>query len=128
MASAATTVKVFGAYIIVTGITLMFAPNLLLGIFGFAAAHEVWVRVLGAVALILGYYYWACAAAGVKAFYTISVRGRVAFFVLTVAFVATGIAPWMLVVLGLADLSGAVWTRAALRAEDREIHRGSVEN
>lgn len=38
MNSSALSIRVFGVYVIPTGITLVFAPNLPLSLFGFAAA------------------------------------------------------------------------------------------
>ena len=74
MRSASVSIKVFGAYVILTGITLLLAPNLLLSVLGFASTNEIWVRVLGAVAMVLGYYYWACGSAEAKAFFQCNVQ------------------------------------------------------
>lgn len=53
-------VFVFGLYMLVLGAALVLAPNLLLPLFGFALTDEVWIRVMGQLALYLGVYYvWA---------------------------------------------------------------------
>lgn len=117
MGSSAFTIKAFGVYILLTGWGLLLTPGLILGLFGFAPTTEIWIRVLGALAIVLGYYYWACGAAGAAAFFRATVRGRIAFCVLCVGLVATAGAPWPLLLFGVVDLAGAAWTHLALRRE-----------
>jgi hypothetical protein len=117
MSSAALSVKVFGVYIIVTGTVLVVAPNLLLSLFGLPTATEIWIRVLGAVALVLGYYYWACGVAQTLAFLKASVIGRIAFCAICVALVSLASGPWQLLIFGAADVLGAAWTAVALRKD-----------
>lgn len=117
MQSASVSIRVFGVYVAVTGITLLLVPNLLLAILGFAATSEIWVRVLGAVAVVLGYYYWACGAAQAKAFFRASVTGRFVFAVLCGGLVVIMTAPWQLLLFGAVDVLGALWTASALRKE-----------
>ena len=117
MRSASASIKVFGAYVALTGIALLVVPNLLLSVLGLAAASEIWVRVLGAVAVVLGYYYWECGAAQAKAFFRASVTGRFVFAALCVGLVVFMAAPWQLLLFGVVDVLGALWTIAALRKE-----------
>lgn len=114
---AAQSVKIFGAYLILVGAFLAIAPNLLLSLFGFAEAKEVWVRVLGIVAAVIGYYYWYAGAANARAFFVASVHGRVFVFAAFLALVLLGHAAPPLVLFGVVDLAGAVWTYLALRGE-----------
>ena len=117
MKSSAFTIKVFGIYVILTGITLLLTPNLLLGMFGFADTTEIWVRVLGALATVVGYYYWAAGAANARAFFEASIVGRMLFCAACVGIVMLAGAPWMLILFGIIDVAGAAWTFAALRNE-----------
>ena len=114
--SPAFTNRIFGSYVLLTGATLLIAPQLLLGLFGFTATDDVWVRVVGAVAVVLGYYYRVCAASDVRAFFAASIVGRMAFCAMMAVLVFTGAGPWMLLLFGAVDVAGALWTRAALRA------------
>jgi hypothetical protein len=116
--SSALTIRIFGIYVVLTGLGLLLVPNLILGLFGFAPASEVWVRVLGALAVVLGYYYWACATVGVKAFFRATIPGRVGFCALCVGLVVAAGAPLPLLAFGVVDLLGAAWTYLALRKED----------
>ena len=61
MHPASNSVKVFGLYAIATGIGLVFAPGLVLAPLGIAVPTEIWIRVVGALAAPLGYYYWFAA-------------------------------------------------------------------
>lgn len=117
MQSSALTIKVFGIYVALTGIGLILAPNLILGVFGFAPTSEIWVRVLGSLALILGYYYWACGTADAKAFFRATIPGRIGFAALCVALVFAAGAPLPLLAFGVVDVLGAAWTYLALREE-----------
>jgi hypothetical protein len=117
MQSSAFTIKIFGVYVVLTGIGLVLTPNLILGLFGFAPTSEIWVRVLGALAVILGYYYWACGTAGAKAFFKATIPGRVGFAALCVGLVVAAGAPLPLLAFGVVDLVGAAWTFLALRKE-----------
>ncbi|BBN57143.1 hypothetical protein TRE132_52680 [Pseudomonas chlororaphis subsp. aurantiaca] len=47
-------VFLFGLYMLLLGAALVLAPNLLLPLFGFALTDEVWIRVMGQLALYLG--------------------------------------------------------------------------
>ena len=48
---------VFGVYVVLAGVGLLLAPNLVIGPLGFPPPQEPWIRVLGAVATVLGLYY-----------------------------------------------------------------------
>ena len=119
MKSAALTVKVFGVYVALTGLGLLFAPNLLLPVLGLPQTMEIWVHMLGALALVVGYYYWACGVANARAFFVASVQGRMIFCAACLALVAGADGPLPLIALGLVDLAGATWTLLALRSEAR---------
>lgn len=115
MHPAAASIKYFGLYVVVTGIGLMLAPGLVFAPLGIAAPTEVWIRVVGALALVLGYYYWVCGNANVVAFFQATVRGRVAFAVLMVLLIVLFAAPMQLLLFAAVDLAGAAWTAWALR-------------
>lgn len=117
MKSAALTVKVFGVYVALVGLALLFAPNVLLPILGLPKSTEIWVHVVGALALVISYYYWVLAAANVRAFFVASVQGRMIFCAACLALVAGADGPPVLLVFGLVDVAGAGWTLAALRSE-----------
>ena len=121
MTSSAFSVKVFGIYLLLAGCALLFAPNAFLALLWVAEAKEVWIRVLGTVVMIVGYYYWACGNSDVRPFFTASVYGRFFFFLCSGALVAFANAPTILLLFGVTDLFGAAWTLAALRHEGHRL-------
>lgn len=111
---AAATVNLFGYYALFTGLGLLFQPSLVLGLLGIAAPAEVWIRVLGALAIVVGHYYITCAHRNDRHFFQASVRGRFLFAGLTVLLVVAFGAPPQLMLFGAVDVIGALWTRHAL--------------
>jgi hypothetical protein len=115
----ATSVFVFGVYLLLLGAMLVLAPNVLLGWFRIASTTEVWIRVLGMVVLLLGTYYVLAALADVRAFIRWTVPLRASVVVFFIAFVLTGLAPPVLILFGVVDLAGAAWTGWALLRNSR---------
>lgn len=119
MSRAARSVRWFGVYLGVLGAGLALAPNLLLRVFAMAQTQEVWIRVLGVVLFNVGVYYWYAAVAEAQGFFRASVVTRSLVLVAFVAFAALGIAPPMLLLFGVVDFVGGLWTAAALRGDRR---------
>jgi hypothetical protein len=115
MHPASTSIKIFGLYVVITGLGLVFAPGLVLAPMGLPVPAEVWIRVLGVVAAILGYYYWVCGSANLVEFFRASIRGRIGFAVLVVLLIVLFKAPLQLLLFAGVDLAGAVWTALAMR-------------
>ena len=119
MSKPARTVFIFGIYLFAVSLQLLLVPNLLLGLFSLPETHEVWIRVVGLLALLLGYYYVQCARQGLAAFFPLTVYARVAACAGFVFFVLMGWAAAPLILFGLVDLLGAGWTWMTLRGEQR---------
>ena len=117
MSRAAVTIFVFGIYLIVLGPTLVVAPAALTGLFGLGPAEEVWIRVLGAIVTILGFYYVFLARRETTDFFWATVWGRPFVLVFFSAFVIMGLSKPILILFGVVDLLGAGWTLSALRAQ-----------
>ena len=121
MSKAAFTVKAFGVYLLLLGIALILVPNLLLGLFGIPSTSEVWIRVVGLLAFNIGMYYWYAAKSEARPFFLASVYVRAAVPVVFIAFVALGLVSPLLVLFGIVDLAGGLWTFVALRKEQHVI-------
>ena len=117
MSRAARSLLVFGVYLEVLAVTLIFAPNALLSVFGVAHTHEVWIRVLGVVVACIGVYYIVSARHGFRPVIVASVPVRLALAGSFAAFVLLDYAEPAFLAFGIADLAGAVWTAASLRSE-----------
>ena len=115
MSRAAFSVLVFSFYLFALGLVLVVIPNVLLSLFHVPATNEVWIRVVGMLVFILGFYYATAARGELTAFLRATVYGRAAAFVSFVALVVLGLAPPVLIVFGVIDGAAAVWTGLALR-------------
>lgn len=118
--SSAFSVKVFGIYALLTGLNLIFAPNVLLGMFGIPATNEVWIRVVGVLAFNIGVYYWFAAKCEAKAFFEATVYARGFVFVAFTAFVTLGFVNKALILFGVVEVAGAIWTWLALRKDSKK--------
>jgi hypothetical protein len=117
MNNAAKSILVFGIYLLLTGLTLVFLPNTLLGLFGFPAANEIWIKVFGILATILGLYFVQAARENNIGFFRMTLVARVLFMISISALGLLTPGYTMLILFGLVDLAGAAWTWWALRQE-----------
>lgn len=115
MSNSARSVFVFGLYLLVLGIVLLVAPNFLLGMFFLPSTSEVWIRVVGMLVLLLGFYYTQAARKEMTDFFRWTVYVRSTVIVFFTVFVLLGLASPPLILFGAVDLLGAVWTGLALR-------------
>jgi hypothetical protein len=103
------------AYVIVSGISLLFFPNFLLGIFGFEPTQEIWIKVLGMLVLALSFYYYAMYKNGGKEIIRSTVQGRLFFCAGLVAFVILGLVKPVLLGFAAAETGLALWTLSEIR-------------
>ena len=115
MTPAARTLFQFGLYLLVAGSALLLAPARMLQPLGVPVPADVWVRVVGLLAIALGLYYRVAARAELLAFMRLSVWVRLGVAVAFAAFVVGGLAPVALLGFGVIDAAGAAWTARALR-------------
>jgi len=116
MSKAAKSILVFGIFMVLVGLGLLIMPNVLLTLSGYPTTSEVWIRVVGLVVAILGYYYIVAARNELTSLFKASVRARPGVIVVFIVFVALGWAKPILVLFGAIDLLGAIWTGLALRS------------
>jgi hypothetical protein len=117
--NARVSILVFGIYMVVLGLALLVVPNVLLSLFAYPTTTEIWIRILGFIVVVLGYYYIVAARFELTPFFRASVYARPAVIVCFVVFVALGIARPILILFGAIDLLGAIWTGLALRSSRR---------
>ena len=115
MSKGARSVFVFGLYLVVLGIVLLVAPNFLLGLFFLPGTAEVWVRVTGMLVLFLGFYYAGAARKELTYFFRLTMYPRLTVIFFFSAFVLFDLARPPLIVFGIVDFVGAIWTALALR-------------
>lgn len=116
MSNSARSVFVFGLYLVVLGIVLLVVPNVLLGMFSLPSTTEVWIRVVGMLLLFLGFYYIQAARNEMADFFQWTVYVRPTVILFFAAFVLLGFASPFLLLFGVMDILGAIWTGLALRS------------
>jgi hypothetical protein len=97
------------------GLGFLLLPMQILHLFGLTAGDDVWIRFVGMLASIIGFYYIQVARAGLDRFIPWTVPGRYyagANMVLLV--VLNKVGPGMLLFAAI-DIAAATWTWVALR-------------
>lgn len=110
MDKTAFTIRIYSFYLFLMGAVLVFIPNFILNLFGFAETSEIWIRMLGLFTFTTGIYYFYSSINNQQAFYKATIFGRIFFFLMTVVFVFAFHQSPMLALIGSVDLIGALWT------------------
>jgi hypothetical protein len=114
MDSTTTSIFVFGIYLIFVGAGFLLIPNTLLPLFRLPKTDEPWIRVMAILVLIIAYFYLVAAHHNIIPLYWATVFGRIFVFLSFVILVLTKKAKPALIIFGIADLLGAVWTLLTL--------------
>ena len=117
MSRSALSVFVFSIYLYLLGFVLVVTPDSLLKIFNFPDADGLWIRVVGMLVIILGFYYSHVARAELRPFFVWTVIARTSVLLFFIAFVIAGLAPPALILFGVIDFVAAMWTLFAIRSE-----------
>jgi hypothetical protein len=115
MTPSARSVFAFGVYLAALGSTLILIPNQFLALFAMPPVHDVWIRAMGMCLLFFSTYHILAARSEFVPFFKWSVYVRATVIVFFTAFVVAGWAPPSLILFGVIDLAGALWTRRTLR-------------
>jgi hypothetical protein len=115
MTASAKSVYYFGFYLLAVGVTLTVSPNTMLAMIQVRPTSEVWIHVIGVIVFNIGLYYIFMAPTNQPLFLTLTVYTRAAILFWFVVFVLLGWAPMQLILFGLADAAGALWTFTAMR-------------
>ena len=121
MSAAAKTVYYFSFYLYAVGLTLIFFPNFLLKTVGIPETNEVWIRIVGVLAFVIGYYYHNNAADNNLLFCRLTVRARFFVFICFLTFVLLEFVSPMLLLFGAVDAVSALWTWSALRKRNVSV-------
>lgn len=117
---AALTMLVFGMVIVGSGLTGLFAPQLLLTVLGITeigSTTQLFLMATSQASLAMGLYYILASVNGTRVFFQWSVPLRIINFIVFAAMIPLGIAPmqWLLVA-GL-ELAGASATAIAMASK-----------
>ncbi len=117
MSKSALSLFVFSIYLYLLGFVLMVTPDTLLRIFKVPDADGLWIRVVGMLVIILGFYYSHAARAEIRPFFVWTVIARSSVLLFFIAFVIAGLAPPALILFGVVDFAAAMWTLFAIRSD-----------
>lgn len=104
-------------YVIVSGLQLLLIPNVILGLVGFEPTQEIWIRIMGLLVLVLGFYYYYMAKYGNDKVVWATVLGRFSFCGGLVVFVLLGLAKPILIGFAAFELVLALWTWRELKTQ-----------
>ncbi|MGD2245980.1 MAG: hypothetical protein PVI11_05480 [Candidatus Aminicenantes bacterium] len=118
MSRTAKSIFFFGIYVILLGVSLVVIPNVLLRVFHVPETSEVWIRVVGMLIILIGYFYVRAAASkeGMTKFFQWTVHTRSAVFIFLIVFVLLNFVKPIIILFGVIELAGAVWTGLSLRS------------
>lgn len=107
-------VLVWGIYVLLSGFLLLVFPKATLSMFGHDTPKDHWVRVVGILALSLGYFYLVAAHYELENLYWASIYARIAGFLGFIALVVFKRAKARIILFGVFDAIGALWTLITL--------------
>ncbi len=73
------TITVFGVYLLATGVSFVVIPNVMLPLFGFPTTTEIWVRIVGLLSALLGFYFLYAVRHNDRRFFEATVIARFIF-------------------------------------------------
>jgi hypothetical protein len=116
MSKPAKTIFIYGLCVMMPlGAWCLLAPVSFLHAFALPPTQEPWIRVVGFTIFGVGFYYVYCALHEQLAFARVAAFGRiVAMIFFTVLAFAYGLPT--IIIFGLLDLAGGIWTFWAFRA------------
>ena len=98
------------AYVLLTGLQLIFVPNMLLSMFGFNATSEIWIKVLGIVVLSLSIIYYTVSKSGNDDVVRATMWSRLFVGIGFILLALTGQAKLSIILFAGIDIVTAVWT------------------
>ena len=110
MSSAALSIYVISFYEIILGIGFLCIPNKLFPIFKIPTTSEPWIKVVGAMALLVGYYNYTISTEEIEALFLPCTYARIGFALIMVYLINIEKAPKALYLFALVDVIAAGWT------------------
>lgn len=117
MRNSAISIFVFGIYLEILGVILISVPNFILELLGMPPTNEVWIRVVAVLVLILGFFHIQAGRINLTPFFRWSIIARSSLILFFMVFAILGLARPAIILFGVIDLAGSIWTFTALRSE-----------
>ncbi|HCS20935.1 MAG TPA: hypothetical protein DIW47_10325 [Bacteroidetes bacterium] len=117
MSRSAKSVFIFGMYLAVIGLILLFVPNALITPFGIAPTEEVWIRLSGILFMALTVYYVLAAKHEIVVIMKATAFIRMTIIVFFTAFVLLEFVSATILIFAAIDFLGGIWTFFLLKKE-----------
>jgi hypothetical protein len=106
-------------YELLTGLQLIFIPNILLATFGFEPTNEIWIKVMGILVLSAAIFYYSLSKNPHSEIVRASVFMRVIIASGFVLLVVVGQVKATLILFAGIDMATAIWTWSELRRSEK---------
>ncbi len=117
MKASSRSIFLFSFYVMGSGLLLLIFPYWVLELTSVNPEAQVITRMMGMVVFFLGIYYLILGKMEVTAFYKWTIPTRMSAIVFLTVFVLLQWLSAIVLVFGILDLAGAVWTALALAGE-----------
>ncbi|WP_299247413.1 hypothetical protein [uncultured Lacinutrix sp.] len=117
MSQSAKSVFIYGIYLVLIGLMLLFVPNLLLNLFGIEPTNEVWIRFEGILLMATAVYYFIGAKYELILILKTTAFIRFTVIVFFTAFVILELVPARIIIISVIDFLGGAWTYLMLKKE-----------
>ncbi|MGC4038235.1 MAG: hypothetical protein QM764_19890 [Chitinophagaceae bacterium] len=107
----------FGFYILLIGILLCIVPMKFNTMLNLPEIPSGWGRLIGLLVIILAGYYFIGGRNNLKPFIKGTIYLRLTFITGIIVLFAAGQMPKEILLIGLIDLLGAIWTAISVKAE-----------
>jgi lysylphosphatidylglycerol synthetase-like protein (DUF2156 family) len=120
MSRTAFSITVYSIYLATSGLCMALIPNVLLGLLDVPRTSEVWVRLFGFLALVLGVKGLQGARLELIPVMQLDVITRTCFSVFLTILIVLGLSPRILWIFAAIDFAAAVWTQVTIWAAKRK--------
>jgi hypothetical protein len=112
-------IVVYSIYLGTGGLGMAFIPNVMLHLLGLPPTNEVWVRLFGFLAIVLGAKGLNGAHLKLLPVMQFDVYTRVCFSLFLTTLIVLGLCPRIMFIFAAIDFAAAVWTYLSIRADKR---------
>lgn len=109
MTESALSLYAFSIYELISGLLFIFCPNLVFGLLKIPKTEEVWIRFVGIMALIVGFYNYQIATMELTEMYAATMYARAAFMLFILMVVVFKKQPKILLLFALVDVVAMIW-------------------
>lgn len=109
----------YSIYLGSAGVAMALIPNMLIRMLGLPETQEVWVRLFGFLAFVLGVKGIHGAITNNVPAMQLDVVTRTAFSIFLTVLILLGVSPGILIIFAIIDFAAAVWTQVTIFAAKR---------